>query len=107
MGPEESLPDPSVVPWVLAALVSAACYSAENLLIALRMPTDVSPFMVAAGMFIAAAVIASPAVILTGTFVSLAWPWGPVEWSIVAMASISVVAYSLFIYLVAHAGPVA
>lgn len=106
VGPEESLPDPSVVPWVFAALVAAACYSAENLLIALRMPTDVSPFMVAGGMFIAASVIATPTVIVTGTFVPLAWPWGPVEWSIIAMSSISVVAYSLFIYLVAHAGPV-
>jgi len=106
VGPEERLPDPNVVPWVFAALVAAACYSGENLLIALRMPTDVSPFTVAGGMFIAATAMTTPAVIMTGTFVPLVWPWGPVEWSIISMSLISVIAYSLFIYLIAHAGPV-
>ncbi len=106
VGPEESLPNPSVVPWVFAALVAAVCYSAENLLVALRMPTGVSPFTVAGGMYIAATVITTPVVISTGTFVPLAWPWGSVEWAIVGMALLSVTAYSLFIFLIAHAGPV-
>jgi len=106
VGPEESLPDPTVVPWVLAALVAAVCYSAENLIVALRMPTNVSPFMVAGGMFIAASLIMTPAVIVTGTFTPLPWPWGASEWAIVGMATLSVTAYSLFIFLIAHAGPV-
>ena len=106
LGPEESLPDPSAVPWVLAALVAAVCYSAENLLVALRMPSGVSPFTVAGGMFIAATVMTTPVVVLTDTFVPLVWPWGAVEWAIVGMAVLSVTAYSLFIYLIAHAGPV-
>ena len=106
VGPEESLPDPAVVPWVFAALVAAACYSAENLLVALRMPPGVSVFTVAGGMFIAATIMTTPLVIFTGTFVPLLWPWGPVEWSIVGMASISVIAYSLFIFLISRAGPV-
>ncbi len=61
---------------------------------------------VASGMFVAAAVIMTPMVIATGTFVPLAWPWGPAEWAIVGMASIAVVAYSMFLYLIVHAGPV-
>lgn len=106
VGPEESLPDPTAVPWVLAALAAAACYAAENLVVALRMPAGASAFTVAGGMFIAATAIMTPLVISTGAFVPLAWPWGPVEWAIVGMASISVIAYSLFIYLIVHAGPV-
>ena len=106
VGPEESLPDPRVVPWVLVALVCAACYSAENLLVALRMPSGCSAFAVASGMFVAAAVIMTPMVVVTGTFVPLAWPWGASEWAIVGMASIAVVAYSMFLYLIVHAGPV-
>ena len=70
------------------------------------MPTGVSPFTVAGGMFIAASVITTPAVISTGTFVPLAWPFGPVEWAIVGMASLSVTAYSLYIFLITLAGPV-
>ncbi len=106
VGPEESLPDPSAVPWLFAALVAAICYASENMVVALRMPTGVSAFTVAAGMFIAASLIATPLVFLTDTFVPLIWPWGAVEWAIVGMATISVIAYSLFIFLITHAGPV-
>lgn len=106
VGPEESLPDPKVVPWVLVAVGCAACYSAENLLVALRMPSGCSAFAVASGMFVSAAVIMTPMVIASDTFVPLVWPWGPPEWAIVGMASIAVFAYSMFLYLIVHAGPV-
>ncbi len=106
VAPKESLPDPAAVPWVLAALLAAVCYSAESLVVALRMPRGAGAIAVAGGMYIAAAVIMTPMVIATGTFVPLAWPWGAVEGAIVGMATISVIAYSLFIYLIVHAGPV-
>lgn len=106
VGPEESLPDPSVVPWVLVALLASVCYSGENLIVAIHMPVGVSAFTIAAGLFIAGAVISTPIVFATGTFVPLAWPWGRVEWAMVGMATISVTAYALFIYLIVHAGPV-
>ena len=70
------------------------------------MPSGCSAFTIAGGMFLAGAVIMTPLAIATGTFISLAWPWGPVEWSIVGMAVIAVVAYSLFLYLIVQAGPV-
>ena len=62
--------------------------------------------MLAFGMFLAATAMLAPVVIATGSFVALAWPWGPVEWSIVGMAAISAIAYSLYIYLIGWAGPV-
>ena len=105
VAPEASLPDPSASLWVLVACAAAACYAAENLVITLRMPESADPFMVACGMFLAASVIMIPLVLATESFVPLSWPWGPVEWSIVAMAAINSVAYSLFIYLVDRAGP--
>lgn len=106
VGPEESLPDPSAVPWVLAALLAAVCYSAENMVVALRMPSGISAVTVTGGLYLAATLIMTPLVILTGTFVPLAWPWGAVEWALVGMAIISVTAYSMFIFLITHAGPV-
>ena len=36
VGPEESLPDPTIVPWVLLALCAAMCYAIENMVIAIR-----------------------------------------------------------------------
>lgn len=106
VAPEESLPDPAAVPWVLVACAASACYAAENLVIALRMPPGANAFSVASGMFVVASLFLVPIIIWTDSFVSLAWPWGEVEWAIIGMSAISAVAYSLFIYLVNRAGPV-
>ena len=110
VAPEEALPHPAAAPWVLAACAASACYAAENLVIALRMPAGANAFSVASGMFIVASLVLAPVVAWTGSFVPLAWPWdgpwSPVEWSIVGMSAISATAYSLFIYLVNRAGPV-
>lgn len=106
VGPEESLPDPAAVPWVLAALIAAVCYSAENMVVAMRMPDNASAVTVTGGLFIAATLIMAPFVFSMDVFVPLPWPWGPVEWAIVGMGVISVTAYSMFIFLIAHAGPV-
>jgi drug/metabolite transporter (DMT)-like permease len=110
VAPQGSLPDPGAAPWVLAACAASACYAAENLVIALRKPAGASAFVVACGMYLVATLVMTPVVLATDSFVPLPlpWeaPWGPVEWSIVGMAAISAVAYSLFIYLVGAAGPV-
>ena len=62
--------------------------------------------MITCGMLIAATVMMAPVVFLTDSFVPLLWPWGTVEWAIVGMGAISAIAYGLFIYLIAYAGPV-
>jgi drug/metabolite transporter (DMT)-like permease len=106
VGPEESLPDPAAIPWVFVALLSAVCYSAESLVLALRTPAGITTITIAAGMYIAAALIMTPLVIFSGTFVPLAWPLGDVEWAIITLAVCSVAAYSLYIVLIINAGPV-
>lgn len=106
VGPQESLPDPAAVPWVLVACAASACYAGENLVIALRMPPSANPFSVACGMFLAGTAILLPITLAMDSFVPLPWPWGPAEWSIVGMALVSALAYSLFIYLIGQAGPV-
>ncbi len=106
VGPEASLPDPSAAPWVLLACGSGVCYAVENMILTLRMPRGVDPFMMTCGMFIAAAVMITPVVIVTDSFVPLIWPWGQVEWAINSIGAINAVAYGLFIYLISYAGPV-
>lgn len=106
IAPQESLPNPAAAPWVLVACAASSCYAAENLVIAMRMPAGANPFSVACGMFIVGAMILLPIVLVTDSFVTLAWPWRTAEWSIVGMSIVSAMAYSLFIYLVHHAGPV-
>lgn len=104
--PDTSLPDPTKAPWILVAVVASACYAAENLFIALRRPVGSDAITVLGGMLLVAALILTPIVLVTGNFTPLGWPWGPVEWSIIAMALINVVAYGLFVALVTRAGPV-
>jgi drug/metabolite transporter (DMT)-like permease len=106
VGPEESLPSAAAVPWVLLACLASACYAVENLVIALRMPESANPFMVACGMHLVATVVLLPLVLATDSFVTLAWPWDRVAWSIVGLSALNAFAYSLFIYLVHRAGPV-
>jgi drug/metabolite transporter (DMT)-like permease len=106
VGPEESLPSAAAVPWVLLACLASACYAVENLVIALRMPESANPFMVACGMHLVATVVLLPLVLATDSFVTLAWPWDRVAWSIVGLSALNAFAYSLFIYLVHQAGPV-
>ncbi len=104
--PKESLPDAAAIPWIFLVLISAACYAAENLVVALRKPVAVNPLTIAAGMHIAAAIIMTPLVLSTDTFVPLNWPFSNVEWALVSLSLFSVIAYSLFIFLIIRAGPV-
>ena len=95
--PTESLPDRSAVPWVFAAIAAAACYTAENLVIAIRLPAGANAFVVLGGMLITATLIMTPFVLATDTFVPLSWPWGASDWAIIGLAILSVVCYGLFI----------
>jgi drug/metabolite transporter (DMT)-like permease len=104
--PTESLPDRSAVFWVFAAIAAAACYTGENLIIAIRLPQGANAFVVLGGMLIAATLIMTPFVFITDSFVPLSWPWGSSTWAIISLAILSVVCYGLFIMLVVRAGPV-
>ena len=104
--PTESLPDRSAVFWVFAAIAAAACYTGENLIIAIRLPQGANAFVVLGGMLIAATLIMTPFVFITGSFVPLSLPWGSSTWAIISLAILSVVCYGLFIMLVVRAGPV-
>jgi drug/metabolite transporter (DMT)-like permease len=104
--PESSLPTPDASFWVLIGVAAASCYALENTFIALRRPRDSDAFTVLCGMLAAAAVMLTPLVLTTETFVPLAWPWTEVEWAIAGMAVINVLGYGTFIYLVTYAGPV-
>jgi len=106
VSPSDALANPGGVFWVLATLIAAACYMSENMVIAFFMPSDANSVTVLTGMFVFATFAMAPFVVMTDSFVSPAWPWTIVEWSIVLMALISVVAYGFFIHLITLAGPV-
>ena len=106
VGPQQSLPDPAQLPWVLFALLAAACYAAFNVMLAVWKPRGATPDAATLGMFVAAALMMSPVLYATGTFVPFSWPWTEVEWAMLGLGVINAVSYSLFIRLVESAGPV-
>ncbi len=106
VGPQQSLPDPAQLPWVLLALVAAACYAAFNVMMALWKPVGMTPGAATVGMFVAAALTMSPILYATGTFVPFGWPWRDVEWAMLGLGIINAVSYSLYLRLIESAGPV-
>jgi drug/metabolite transporter (DMT)-like permease len=106
VGPQQSLPDPAQLPWVLLSLVAAACYTALSIMMAVWKPRGTTSFTATGGMFVAAAVIMVPILYATGTFVPFGWPWREVEWAMLGLGMINAVAYTLFFYLIETAGPV-
>lgn len=107
IGPETSLPNPSMAPWVAFSLIGSFAYAAENMVIATRMPKGLDAITVLTGMQIATAAMMLPLALATDEFFLTPFePWGPAEWSILTMAVINVVAYTLFVALINQAGPV-
>lgn len=106
IGPEASLPEPGMAPWVLLATAATSCYAIENNYIALRKPRETNAIVILCGMLIMAGFAVAPVVAATGTFVPLTSPLGTIELCIVALAAINVVSYGMFIHLISLTGPV-
>jgi len=106
VAPEGSLPDPGQLPWVFLGFVSAACYAALSLVLALTAPPGANSLMLTCGMFVAASLLMVPILYATGGFVAFGWPWGIVEWSFFGLGIVNAVAYTLYFILVDRAGPV-
>jgi len=106
VGPEQSLPDPAQVPWVLFCLLAPVCYAALNIMLDCWTPRGATPFTTTVGMFVASAVIMIPILYVTSTFVSFGWPWQAVEWSMFGLGFIAAVAFSMYFHLIETAGPV-
>ena len=104
--PSSSLPDRAMASWVLLAVLSAVCYAAEGIYLALRRPAGSDPAATVASMLLMASAVLLPVVLVTDTFVPLGFPWGEVEWSVIGMVAVNAFAYSVFYHLIQIAGPV-
>ncbi len=106
VAPETSLPERSMVIWIIAVLTSSVFYSIESIYVDIYVPKDTDAFALLAGMLIVAATLILPIVLVSDAFVALSWPWGDVEWAVVVMAIVSSLAYATFLYVIQIAGSV-
>jgi drug/metabolite transporter (DMT)-like permease len=106
VAPESSLPDRAAMPWVLLACVSAVCYALENIYLARPSLQDIGPVRTACGMNLFAAMIMLPVALLTDQMFLPTFPFGTVEWAVIGLGLINVVAYTTFIMVIGLAGSV-
>ena len=104
--PENSLPDPASLPWILIACISAICYAIENIILGFKSALTVGPMRLAMGMNLMAAVALLPITILTDSFFSPSFPLQNVDYAVIGLGLITVVAYTMFVLSVALFGSV-
>ena len=86
--------------------LASSCYAVFNILFAMFAPKGGSLLLLTFGMFLAASLAIAPVLLATGNFVGFSWPWGTLEWSLLALGLINAVAFTLYFALIETAGPV-
>ena len=104
--PENSLPDPATLPWIFIACISALCYAVENIILGFKSALSVGPMRLAMGMNLIAAVTLLPITILTDSYFSPSLPLKTVDYAVIGLGLITVVAYTMFVLSVALFGSV-
>ena len=104
--PENSLPDPATLPWIFIACISALCYAFENIILGFKSALTVGPMRLAMGMNLVAAVTLLPITILTDSYFSPSLPLKTVDYAVIGLGLITVVAYTMFVLSVALFGSV-
>jgi len=92
--------------WIVLTLLIPASYTLENIYVALRRPPACDEITLLAGMLLTSAAVLFPIVGLADAAVSISFPFGEVEWAMLAMIVVNVFSYAIFLYLISNAGPV-
>ena len=103
--PDTSLPDRAAIPWVLLACMSSVCYAFENIYLARPGAHETGPVRTACGMNLVSAIVMGPIAIGAGQMFLPGLPFGPLEWSVIALGLITAGAYTSFIHVINIAGP--
>ena len=106
VGPSERQTDREAIPWILAMVVAASCYAAENIVIARWFPKKSSTLQMLTGMYIASCVMMTPFLLVIDAFVPLSLPFNQSEWAVTGLAILTVVCYGIFLTLILNAGPI-
>jgi len=108
IGPRASLPDPGKAVFVLVAMLATLAYGAEgNFLEWTRRRGPLpDPFQILFGASLVGLGLALPLALASGQFINPLRPWGAPEWGILLISLFSTSAYSGYIWLIGHTGPV-
>ena len=104
--PENSLPNRAALPWILLACISALCYAVENIILGFKSAVTIGPIRLAMGMNLIAAIVLLPITLMTNSFFVPSFPPQTVDYAVIGLGLITVVAYTMFVMSVAMFGPV-
>jgi drug/metabolite transporter (DMT)-like permease len=104
--PETSLPDPTILPWVLIASLAGCCYTLENLYVDCKIDQQVDFVILLTLASISSVLILIPINFMFGTFEMLQWPLTVTEYAITSLAVVNVICYLVFLFLIRMSGSV-
>lgn len=104
--PENSLPDRAALPWILLACISALCYAIENIILGFKSAITAGPIRLAMGMNLMAAAALLPFAFMTDSIFVPSFPPQTVDFAVLGLGLITVVAYTMFVMSVAMFGSV-
>ena len=103
--PRSSLPDPSMMPWVLTCLLVPLSYAVSNIYIARQRPSAVDSIALAGAMQAGSLICLLPLGLLRGLHLPIP-PANPGDWAMIGHASFSWIGALLFFEVMRLAGPV-
>ena len=106
VAPENSLPSPDLVIWVLIALIVPFGYAATTIAAAIMRPPAMDSISFSAGYFIAVVPILFIVMLASGEFWAFDGTFGDAEWALVLAAIVQGLGIYLFLELVMLMGPV-
>ena len=104
--PENSLLIPCCATVDINRMHQRICYAVENIILGFKSALTIGPMRLAMGMNLVAAAALLPITILTDSFFSPSFPPQNVDYAVIGLGLITVVAYTMFVWSVALFGSV-
>ncbi len=104
--PEEALPGPGLVPWVLLGVAASISMSFENFYAGGYRPPGSSSIHLSCGRQLGAVLYLTPMALFTGTTIPLLEPWGVVQWAATGTGVAAGIAYTVLLHVIRTSGPV-
>lgn len=98
--PENSLPDPSMVGWVLIGLTASVLYATQNVYIALKSPPAADALTQTAAMLSIGGALMLPYAWFSGDFLSPVAPWTTITFCAAGMTIINALFTICFVWLI-------
>ena len=104
--PEQSLPNPAMIPWIIIGCFCASCYAFQGLIISVKFNKENNPLIMAFWMNVVSFIILIPSLFFENTKVFLGFNLALVDISLVLLGIIEALCFSLQMYLITRAGAV-